>query len=597
MKTYKERTQDILARAQEQKARRHKIRLASVAAVCMSALIALNLVLFLPYSDAYPSLSAYRDSEYYSLMQTLNKLTYTPSPYKNNFDAWFGGLFDGLHGKGETGMGDAVTVSPESPYEEVTNNQTEGVIEGDLFKRTDEYIFYLNVSLSQYVLQCYTVAGEDSALCGTFTVSAGGEKDSFPSPDTAEMYLSEDGTRVTIFTSVWLREEQARYTAVIGLDVSDPANVREQGRTYLSGNYVTSRSIDGDFLLINQFNVRNNPDFSDESQFLPQYGERENMQSVAMDDIVCPEDARTARYTVLCRIDGESYGAEYSCAFLSYAQEVYVSAENAYLTRAYSGTQEEISETKTEICRVSLAGDTLSVAGTYDVSGTVKDQYSMDEKDGTLRVATTLSRQGVTNAGVYVFSVDNFSLLGKLENFAPDGEEVTAARFDGDTAYVCTAYIVHFTDPVYAIDLSDPAHITFRDTGTIDGYSFTLFPFFNGSLVGIGYGDTRDTLKVEVYLETQDGVVSDAKYLLFDCDFSEEFKAHLLDTGEGLVGLHVLDYASEIQSYYLLLRYDGYELNEVCKVPVTGNPDRTRACIVGETLYVFSDDGFAVAAL
>ena len=174
---------------------------------------------------------------------------------------------------------------------------------------------------------------------------------------------------------------------------------------------------------------------------------------------------------------------------------------------------------------------------------------------------------------------------------------MTAARFDGDTAYVCTAYIVHFTDPVYAIDLSDPAHITFRDTGTIDGYSFTLFPFFNGSLVGIGYGDTRDTLKVEVYLETQDGVVSDAKYLLFDCEFSEEFKAHLLDAGEGLVGLHVLDYASEMQSYYLLLRYDGYELNEVCKVPVTGNPDRTRACIVGETLYVFSDDGFAVAAL
>ena len=102
---------------------------------------------------------------------------------------------------------------------------------------------------------------------------------------------------------------------------------------------------------------------------------------------------------------------------------------------------------------------------------------------------------------------------------------------------------------------------------------------------------------MEVYLETQDGVVSDAKYLLFDCEFSEEFKAHLLDTGEGLVGLHVLDYASEMQSYYLLLRYDGYELNEVCKVPVTGNPDRTRACIVGETLYVFSDAGFAVAAL
>ena len=596
MKTYKERTQDILSRAREQKAKKRKIRLASVAAVCMCALIALNLVLFLPYPD-YPSLSAYRDSEYYSLMQTLNKLTNTPSPYKNNFEAWFGGLLDGLHNKAETDMGTAVDTSPESPYEEVTNNQTAGVIEGDLFKRTDKNIFYLNVSLSQFVLQCYTVAGEDSALCGTFTIGAGGEKDHFPSAEDTEMYLSEDGTRVTIFASVWLREEQARYTAVIGLDVSDPANVRELGRTYLSGNYVTSRSIGGDFLLINQFNVRNNPDFSDESQFLPQYGVSGNMKSVAMEDIVCPEDAKAARYTVLCSIDGESYEAEDSCAFLSYAQEAYISAENAYLTRAYSDTYENARETKTEICRVSLAGGGLSVAGTYDVSGTVKDQYCMDEKDGTLRVATTLNRRGNLNAGVYVFSVDDFSLLGKLENFAPKGEEVTAARFDGDTAYVCTAYLIELTDPVYALDLSDPAHITFRDTGTIDGYSFTLFPFFNGSLLGVGYGDTTETLKIEVYLETEDGVTSDAKYQLFPCHFSDEFKAHLLDAEQGLVGLHVLDYSAKSQSYYLLLRYDGYELNEVCKIDMTGAPERTRACIVEDTLYVFSDDSFAVAAL
>ena len=617
MKTYKERTHDILWRAEELKTKRRKIKFASVAAACMSVLIALNLILFLPYSTAYPSLSAYKDSEYYSLMQTLNKLTYTPSPYKNNFDAWFGDLLDGMKGAAEDD--DNLTSDPAAGenYEEVTNNQTEGVIEGDLFKRTDKTVFYLNTSdRDHFTLQCYDVAGMDTALCGEFTIPAGGEKDSFTSPESAEMYLNEDGTRVTVFTPVRLSEKGARYTAVIGLDVSDPANVRELGRQYLSGEYVTSRSMDGGFLLINQFNVRQNPDFSDEAQFLPQYGDIDDLQSVAMQDIVCPEDARTARYTVLCRIDGASYEIEHSCAFLSFAQEVYVSAENAYVTRSYSGTSENVrntktenrrngladgalamSETRTEICRVDLANGALSVAGKYDVSGSVKDQYSMDEKDGTLRVATTLSRQGVTNAGVYVFSVKDFTLLGKLENFAPDGEEVTAARFDGDTAYICTAYVLQFTDPVYAIDLSDPSNITAKDTGTIDGYSFTLFPFYQGSLLGIGYGNTRDTLKAEVYLETQDGVVSDGKYELSPCIFSDLFKAHLIDAGRGLIGLHVYDYDSETQSYYLLLRYDGYEIDEACRIPVEGDPDKTRACIIGDLLYVFTTDGYAVSVL
>lgn len=93
MKTYKERTQDILHRAEEKKKLRRKIRIVSVGTICISILIAFNLILFIPYSTALPDLSAYKDSEYYSVMQQLNRLTYTPPRYKNNFDAWFSGFF------------------------------------------------------------------------------------------------------------------------------------------------------------------------------------------------------------------------------------------------------------------------------------------------------------------------------------------------------------------------------------------------------------------------------------------------------------------------------------------------------------------------
>ena len=57
------------------------------------------------------------------------------------------------------------------------------------------------------------------------------------------------------------------------------------------------------------------------------------------------------------------------------------------------------------------------------------------------------------------------------------------------------------------------------------------------------------------------------------------------------------DYDSETQSYYLLLRYDGYEIDEACRIPVEGDPDKTRACIIGDLLYVFTTDGYAVSAL
>lgn len=56
--------------------------------------------------------------------------------------------------------------------------------------------------------------------------------------------------------------------------------MRETSRRYVSGNYVTSRSVEGDFLLISEFAVYSNPDFSDEAQYLPQAGELGSMETL-----------------------------------------------------------------------------------------------------------------------------------------------------------------------------------------------------------------------------------------------------------------------------------------------------------------------------
>ena len=609
MKTSTERTQDILARAGAERARRKKrIKLTSVLAAGLSLVLALNLVLFIPYNTAMPDLSAYRGSEYYSLMQQINELTYRPPRYKNNFEAWFGGLFGGYGGNGMAeAPGDA---GDDGAYAEVTDNQVQGVIEGDRFKRAGDTMFYLQGGSGEYILQAYSLAKADSKLLGT--VHIGEQQDSYyytSYTERAEMYLSEDGDTVTLFTpvSVWNGKTMIVYTEIVGIDVSDPADMRETGRRYVSGNYITSRSVGGDFLLVSEFAVYTNPDFSDEAQYLPQAGEFGDMENLPVDDIVRPDIATAARYTIVTRLN-ESAEIEDCLAFFSYTDEVYISQNNVFVTRGYNNGEEAVCgeyvsytvrESRTKISAVAYAGGELTLLGSADIPGTIKDQYSMDERDGTLRAVTTLNRYFPEssgdasllppygqNAGVYVISLSDFTVLGSLEWFAPDGEEVMSVRFEKEknAVWVCTA--IEITDPVFKIDLSDPENITYVRTEDIDGYSTSLVDFTGGTLLGIGYG-TRDSLKIEVYAEDGDSVRSLDAYEVNDVSFASEYKAYLIDRENALVGLHVSPFNGE--NYYLLLRFDGYELVALEKVTLASDlPDLTRAAVIDGWLYVFT---------
>ena len=200
---------------------------------------------------------------------------------------------------------------------------------------------------------------------------------------------------------------------------------------------------------------------------------------------------------------------------------------------------------------MSYAGGELTLLGSADIPGTIKDQYSMDERDGTLRAVTTLNRYFPKssgdasllppygqNAGVYVISLSDFTVLGSLEWFAPEDEQVMSVRFESvrfekeeNAVWVCTA--IKITDPVFKIDLSDPKNITYIRTEDIDGYSTSLVDFTGGTLLGIGYG-TWDSLKIEVYAEDGDSVRSLDAYEVKDASFASEYKAYLIDRENAL---------------------------------------------------------------
>lgn len=646
MKTNKERTESILRKTRQKERQKKIITRTAIASFAVAAVTALNLVLFLPYSTEVPAAVAkYQGNEYFNVICALDKMSGgSKTTYKNNYEKWTAGIknpftdskyeaneenptypdtdiwFDAVDdslattpGIGTENSGDVDASSPENGgYVETTDNQVAGVIEGDLFKRTNTHIFYMDVN-PEYCIRAYSIAGAESKQVSATKVELSGlYKTGDHQP---QIYLSSDGTRLTLLTSVYKKTKSAdgktktdRYTLVIGYDVSDPTAIKEINRVYITGKYTSSRMTDGNLLLINNYSVAYHYDYDDPTTYIPHYGSSlEDMQAVAGEDIVCPENGTMKNYTVVYKIDPVSFAVEDSAALFSHSTQTYVSAENIYITRQYN-ERVDVSEdaytivAKTEISKVYYGGEGLAYQGSAVVDGAVKNQYSMDEYNGILRVVSTNREErrikrysesldyewwgsnGSVRAGsLYCIDIDDMETVASVEKFIQD-ETVESIRFDKDKAYVCTAVVITFTDPVFAFDLSNLDNITYVDTGVIEGYSTSLVNFTDGYLLGIGYNEMGG-LKVEIYCETENAVESICSFEKNGW-FSEDYKSYYINREEGLVGLAV-------KNTYYLLQFDGYGLNVVLEKEMKEyySPSSVRATLIEEYFYLISAGG------
>ncbi|MDD1658304.1 MAG: beta-propeller domain-containing protein [Methanomicrobiales archaeon] len=186
---------------------------------------------------------------------------------------------------------------------------------------------------------------------------------------------------------------------------------------------------------------------------------------------------------------------------LGYGTTLYVSGGNMYI--AYQSTlpvayavavdgpvirnEETLTPRETTtIHRIAIGDGQIQYRGKGSVPGHLLNQFSMDEHGGNLRVATTVSgwssRAGsMEYNNVYVLS-GKMETVGKLEYLAPD-ERIYATRFIGDRLYMVTFKRI---DPLFVIDLSDPAKPSVLGKLKIPGYSDYLHPYDQNHLIGIG---------------------------------------------------------------------------------------------------------------
>ncbi|GAA2607366.1 hypothetical protein GCM10010399_42850 [Dactylosporangium fulvum] len=142
---------------------------------------------------------------------------------------------------------------------------------------------------------------------------------------------------------------------------------------------------------------------------------------------------------------------------------------------------------------ISGAGKPRYVAS-GEVPGWLLNQYSMSEWDGHLRVATTDAvgadqQTTSTVSTVYVLKQDGGRLAetGHVGGLGK-GERIYSVRFIGTTGYVVT---FRQTDPLYTLDLADPAAPRVMGELKITGYSAYLHPAGAGRLIGVGQEATE----------------------------------------------------------------------------------------------------------
>ncbi len=588
----------------KRKSHSRRVWLTLTSCACLAALLVGSFGVYHHFFGKEGAPVRYSNSDYHFLIEKLRAMEQNRKENTATNDSGDSGADDSTNGE---------------RYEEITDNQVANVIEGDVIKRSDRYVYYL----SGNVLLVYSIEGTKSKRVGRVALPYVADTKMQYYFENSELFLSEDCKTVTAIRPYCdHRLKTSEFKVLITqVDVGDISDMKVVRSATLDGWYNDARLIDGNLLITTTYFLEfESVDYNDPETFVPHIEDAQGKKAVSSDRIVLPEEPTSDVYRVVASFDADALLLSDALALLSHSMP-YVAEENVYVPFSYVKIKKDAdivqTQSYTDITRFVYQDGLFTQKDTVTVEGVVMYRYNMDEYNDVLRVVTTTvireyradrwekdtsaraAFASHTNANLYCIDLlDDMKVISKVVGFAPDGETVQSVRYKGDAAYVCTAVVVSFLDPVFFFDLSDPANITYAETQTMEGYSSFLVDFENGNLLGMGYLD-QDTMKLEVYREEGGNIVSVCKYQSEQTGFASDSKAYFIDREKQIVGLGVFTREGK---RYLVLHFDGNTLAPIIQKNFIGNGpydmvSRMRGFYKDGCYYMFSGNNFAVEEL
>ncbi len=403
------------------------------------------------------------------------------------------------YGKGWESLGPQPVVAPFAPlspltfsdsgkYSEVppppeyskTNVQVEGVDEADIVKTDGKYIYVVS-GKNVFIAEAYPPEGARVISEISFN---GTPIEIFINEDKLVVFETESGAFYQTYLITPLTIYEPPKTFIKVYDISDRENPALTRDFPLDGSYFDSRMI-GNYV----YAVINQPVYGSEGEVaLPKIYSGDRAQEIQASNIYyanVSDDYYTYTIIVAINVQNDSQEPTLKTFLFGATRNMYVSLNNIYatLTKWDHTIDWDDGGARTLIYRIHIEGDKIECEAGGNVSGTVLNQFSMDEYNGYFRIATTKGEtwSGTARNNVYVLDM-NLNPVGKLEDLAP-GERIYSARFMGDRCYLVTFVKI---DPLFVIDLADPFNPKVLGQLKITGYSDYLHPYDETHIIGIG---------------------------------------------------------------------------------------------------------------
>lgn len=373
--------------------------------------------------------------------------------------------------------------------------------------------------------------------------------------------------------------------------IVDRRNPEFEGRLIQDGYYNTSRKIGDVVYLFTQYHMTSDVVGYVEKEYtsvIPKV----NGEKVAAGEIYLPESSGESGILVSSLdVNKPDKVLDSKLVISGYAQ-TYISKDALYLYEEdYDGAM------ITNIAKFALDEGRISGVAATAVRGYVRDTFAINASDGYLRVLTTdYSTEDEVNA-LYILD-ENMKLTGQLTGIAP-GEEIYAARFMGNTGYFVT---YRNTDPLFTVDLSDPAKPEIIGELKVTGFSEYLHFWDDTHLLGIGYESDEKTgnienIKLSMFnIENPGEVTEEAKLVLKDVDYSEalyDYKSVIISKDKNLIGLVCEDYSSSrTKQTYQIYSYENGTFKKQAEIPdINGvNYENVRGMYSGNVFYLWIND-------